>query len=290
MQVLRFSLALVLAMFLWGGGWTALKILTQSVGVEVLSLWRFIIMVLAFIPILLYIKKPLQLSKESFKYILISSCLNVAFMIFAYLGVQGSFAGSGGVIITILSPIFTFIFSAIFFKVSYFKHQYLGMFIGIIGSVIMLNIHDLYGFMHTSEVYFVLAALVWAGVTFLAQKSNSYIHPVHYSFFIACFSMIILLVLNIGQDITIVFRQDQKFWMALLYLGVFAQAIATTIYFIASGKLGSSKASSYMLLVPIFALIISYSILDEPMQFHIVIGGIISLFSVYLINKNKAKM
>lgn len=274
-------------MFLWGGGWSALKILTASMGVEVLSLWRFIIMFLAFIPILIYIKIPLKLPKQSLWLILMSSVLNVAFMFFAYLGVKMSTAGNGGVIITVLSPLFTFMLSMILFKLKYAKKQYMGLLIGLFGGLIMLNIVNIGLFLEGGEFYFILAAITWAGVSVLAQQSHSHIHPIHYSFFIASFSMFILFIVNIPNDISLVFEQDLEFWSALLYLGVFGQTIATTIYFIASGRLGSSHASSFMFLVPLFALLISYLVLDESLKVHIVLGGCISLFSVYLINKKQ---
>jgi len=277
-------------MLLWGGGWTALKILTVHVGVEVLSLWRFIIMFVSFIPILFFLKKPLHLPKKSVPYIFSSAVLNVMFMILAYLGVERSTAGSGGVIITVLSPLFTFVMSSILFKHGYSKNQYIGLFIGIVGGIIMLNLYNEQDFLQGGNIYFILAALTWAGVTFLAQKSHVHIHPVHYSFFISAIATMILFMLNIFNDITIVFYQGMDFWLALLYLGVLGQSVATTIYFIASGRLGSSKASSFMFLVPLFALLISYLILDEPIKMHIVIGGGICLCAVYLINKTKRNL
>ena len=275
-------------MFLWGGGWTALKILTESVPVEILSFWRFLIMFLAFIPMLFYIKKPLHLPRKSAPYIIGSAILNVLFMIFAYLGVERSTAGSGGVIITVLSPIFTFMLSIFALKTSYHRGQYMGLIIGLIGGAIMLNIQDLDSFFNGGEFYFILCALTWAGVTLLAQHSHTHIHAIHYSFFIAGFATLILFVVTLSQDISMVFKQDGNFWIALLYLGVLGQTVATTIYFVASRKLGSSKASSFMFLVPVFALLVSYMVLDERIKLHVVVGGLVSLISVYLINKKLA--
>lgn len=286
---MKFTFLLIFAMLLWGGGWTALKILTASVGVEVLSLWRFIIMFLSFIPILFFLNEPLRLPKASAVFIFSSSFLNVLFMVFAYLGVERSTAGSGGVIITVLSPLFTFVLSGLVLSFSYEKKQYIGLFIGIIGGAVMLDIQNIHGFVQGGEVYFILAAMTWAGITLLAQKSHAHIHPVHYSFFIASFSMIILFLVNLFNDISVVFEQDLNFWLALLYLGILGQSVATTIYFIASGKLGSGKASSFMFLVPLFALTVSYLVLDEAIKMHVVIGGCISLLSVYLINKKRVK-
>lgn len=272
-------------MFLWGGGWTALKILTESVGVEVVSLWRFIIMFISFIPILFFVKEPLRLPKKGIKYILSSAVLNILFMVFAYFGVQASTAGSGGVIITILSPLFTFILSIIIFKQVHSKFQYIGLAIGIIGGVVMLNLYELQGFLHGGEIYFILSAMTWAIITLNAQKSHLHINPIHYSFFISALSMLILFVIALPYNISIVFEQNSRFWSALLYLGILGQSVATTIFFIASGKLGSSKASSFMFLVPLFALIVSHFVLDETVQTNVVIGGLISLIAVYFINK-----
>jgi drug/metabolite transporter (DMT)-like permease len=63
------------------------------------------------------------------------------------------------------------------------------------------------------------------------------------------------------------------------------QAVATTIFFVASGKLGSEKTSSFMFLVPVFALMSASLVLDEPIEVHIIIGGIISMVAVWFINK-----
>ncbi len=276
---------MLLAMFFWGGGWSALKILTESVNVEVLTFWRFFIMVLSFIPIIIVFKHPLKLPVQGLKHILGSSILNILFMFFAYWGVQASTAGSGGVIITVMSPIFTFIITLVLLKHVHSKAQYLGLFIGLIGGFIMLRLYDPVHFIHGGEFYFICAAMIWAGVTLLAQNSHLHIHPIHYSFYIAVLATLFLFLLTIPYDISVVFAQKEKFWMALIYLGVFGQTVATTIFFVASGRIGSSKASSYMFLVPLFALMISYTLLDEPIQMHIVIGGLISLISVYVINR-----
>ena len=58
----------------------------------------------------------------------------------------------------------------------------------------------------------------------------------------------------------------------------------------ASGKLGSQKTSSFMFLVPVFALLSAWIILDEPIETHIIIGGAISMFAVYFVNMKHKKL
>ena len=280
---------LVLSMILWGGGWSALKVLTPELSVEVIVFWRFFIMSLSFLPILFFFKEPIVINSSNLKYIAGSSILNIAFMISSFFGVKYGLAGGGGVIITTLTPIMTFILVALIFRKHLQKLQYLGISLGLIGASIMLQLSDISLFLSSTNIYFLLCAIIWAGVTLLSQYSHRHIHPIHYSFIISLVATLVSLVyaliieVNLGE----VFEQNSRFWIALIYLSVFGQTVATTIYFMVSGKLGSQITSSYMFLVPIFALLIAWLVLGEAMQLHIIVGGFFSLVAVYFINRVK---
>lgn len=276
-------------MLLWGGGWSALKLLTPHVSMEVLVFWRFFLMSLSFLPILYYLKKPLVLNKTSLGFILTSSVLNIAFMIFSYLGVKHGLAGAAGVIITTLSPLMTFLLIAILFRKKAPSIQYFGLFIGMIGGVIMLELGSFEIFMSGANIYFLLCAIIWAGVTLLAQYSNAHVHPIHYSFFISVIATVLSFFYGYGEGLLDVFDQSVGFWIALLYLAILGQSVATTIFFIASGKLGSQITSSFMFLVPIFALLIAYLLLDEALEIHVLIGGSLSIIALYFINTKSPK-
>ena len=276
---------LLLAMLLWGGGWSALKILTLTMPMDILLFWRFFLMSLSFLPILYFFKEPIILNKSSLLYVLASSVLNIAFMISSYYGTKYGLAGAGSVIVTSLSPIVTFILMIVIYKTSIHKLQIIGLMLGTIGGFIILELNDLNLFFQASNLYFLLSAFIWAGVTILSQRAHAHIHPIHYSFFISVIATIVAFVYTFNTDLTLVFEQDWKFWLALVYLAVLGQTVATTIFFMASGKLGSQRTSSFMFLVPIFSLLSASFILDEPMQLHIIVGGVITLLAVYFINK-----
>jgi len=237
-------------MLLWGAGWTALKILTYDLPIEVIIFWRFFIMSLSFLPILYFFKIPLTLNRTSLSYIAGSSVLNIAFMVSSFLGIKYGLAGAGSVIITTLSPVMTFLFVAIIFRKKLQNRQYFGLALGILGGVVLLQLNNINLFFNGSNIYFLLCAIIWAGVTILSGHSHKH-----------------------------------KFWTAMIYLAVFGQTIATTLFFMASGVLGSEKTSSFMFLVPFFALLSAWFVLNEPIQMHIVIGGEISMVAVLFINK-----
>ncbi len=281
-----YSWLLLLAMFFWGTGWSALKILTENMSMDVIIFWRFLLMSITFLPILYFFKEPIRLNFSAIKFILASSVLNIGFMMSSFYGVKYGLAGAGSVIITSLSPLMTFLLTLILFKNRVSKMQAFGILLGIIGGVIILNLDDLGLFFDGSNIYFLLCAFIWAGVTVLSQHSQVHIHPIHYSFIISLIATLFSFFYSYSSHLSVVFEQDSRFWTALIYLAVFGQTIGTTIFFMASGKLGSERTSSFMFLVPVFALFSAWLILDEAMQVHIIIGGAISMLAVYFINKH----
>lgn len=287
MQDSTYKYLLILSMIFWAGGWSALKVLTPSLSMEIIVFWRFFIMSLAFLPILFFFKQPIIINRSNIKYIFGSSILNIAFMVSSFFGIKYGLAGGGAVIITTLSPIMTFLLVAVLFRKNLELYQYIGIFLGLAGASIMLQLNSFEMFFNGSNIYFLLCAIIWAGVTLLSQHSQKHIHPIHYSFIISLVATLISLLFALTQNINLgeVFEQNSRFWIALIYLSVFGQTVATTIYFMVSGKLGSQETSSYMFLVPIFALVIASLVLGEEMQTHIIIGGMISLIAVYFVNK-----
>ena len=95
------------------------------------------------------------------------------------------------------------------------------------------------------------------------------------------------LFLNVNNDILVVMNFDFVFWFNLIILSIGAQVFGTTVYFIATTKLGPSKASSFIFLVPITAPIFSMFLIGEKLGINTIIGGIMTTTAVYLINKKK---
>ena len=67
-------------------------------------------------------------------------------------------------------------------------------------------------------------------------------------------------------NLLLVFKFDLTFWVNLILLSVFAMALGTSIYFYASTELGPGKASSFIFLVPLTAILFSMYFLREPIQ------------------------
>ncbi|MDP1785676.1 MAG: DMT family transporter, partial [Sulfuricurvum sp.] len=167
------------------------------------------------------------------------------------------------------------------------KQHVLGLVLGLIGGFVMVELWDGNILTHAGNLIFILAALTWSVLSVLSQYSQLHLDPIRYTFFLGLIATVTMFFLAYGHGILQVFDQGVRFWSALLYLALMTQTVASTIYFIASGKMGSGKASSFMLLVPVFALVSSYELLGEIPSIPLLIGGAISIAAVYVINQQK---
>ena len=278
---------MLFSMMLWGAGWPILKILSESVSWEVATFWRLALMSLAYLPVLWWNKKPLRLAKPAWLTVVLSGLLYAVFMILSFLGVQVATAGAGGMIITTLSPVLIVVITIIFSGFRPSKQHLFGLALGLMGGIIMVELWSGTILTNVGNLVFILAALTWSILSVLAQNSRQYLDPIRYSFFLGLIATICMFIVAYGHGILSVFDQGIHFWGALLYLSVMTQTMATTIYFLASGKMGSAKAGSYMLLVPVFALVSSYVLLDEVPSISLLIGGAMSIVAVYWINQAK---
>ncbi|WP_345973122.1 DMT family transporter [Sulfurimonas diazotrophicus] len=278
---------IVLAMVLWGIGWPALKVVTDTdVPVETVTFLRFAIMAVSFLPILYWRRKPLRLNRRTLRFTIAAGALNVAFMYFAFWGVQTGSAGAGGVIITVASPILTALLALIVFHTRVSPTQLLGLGVGLFGGMLMLEVWHA-DLLHSGNVFFIGSALVWAVLTLLGQQSHTEMEPIHFNFWLAVFAVPITLVPALPAGLGTVLHQDWTFWTGLLFLAIMGQTVASTIFFVASGKIGSAKAGSYMFLVPLTALVASFLLLGERPSFWLVAGGAVSTAAVYFINARK---
>lgn len=274
-------------MMLWGAGWPVLKILSQSVSWEVATFWRLALMSLAYIPVLWWNKKSLHIHKSAWTSVMFSGLLYALFMVLSFLGVRVATAGAGGMIITTLSPILIVVITILFSGFRPSKQHIFGLILGLLGGFVMVRVWEGTILSDVGNLLFIFAAVTWSVLSVLAQYTRPYLDPIRYSFFVGLIATLCMFFMAYGHGILTVFDQGIVFWSALLYLSVMTQTVATTIYFIASREMGSGKASSYMLLVPVFALISSYALLGEVPSVSLVIGGVMSIVAVYWINQAK---
>ncbi|MCF7824420.1 MAG: DMT family transporter [Candidatus Marinimicrobia bacterium] len=282
-------IVLILAMAIWGLSWTNGKILGQyNTTVPVLMTWRFLIAAFSMIMVLLARGTSIRFPSGGVFPVLASAVLLVLYNHFYFTGTRLGSAGAGGVLVTTLNPVLTFVLITVISRERPAVKSLLGIFLGILGGSIIINIWQggWAAVMSKGNYYFVLCASSWAFLTVISSRISRHMSTLTYSFWIYLISgSISFFFLKKGELIS-VFHLDFIFWINLIAVSVGAMAFATTAYFIATSRLGSQKASAFIFTVPVSAMLFSMLFLDESLKMNVLIGGLISITAVYLINSH----
>lgn len=283
-----FYALMFLAMAGWGASWVSAKVLSAYINEYELVFFRNIFTIITLFPVLLYSKKSFHINLKSFILVIVASIVMIAYMKCYFLGTKFGTASLGGALVTTMIPINTFLIMALFFARKIGKKDIFALVLGGIGVLTMLNI---WSFSHEQifsqkNIYFVLASILWPILTIVSSKATK-ISPMTFTFYIYVISTIIVMIFFVDVPKIDYKAFDWIFWLNILSISVISTTFATTIYFVGIEKLGTNEVSSFIFLVPLFAIILSIIFLKEHINLSIVIGTILTLVAVKILNNIK---
>jgi drug/metabolite transporter (DMT)-like permease len=277
---------LLLAMLAWGGSWPSGKVVAGLADAEVIVFWRFFLGFISYIPLMIILRPSLKLSVGSFCQVLAGAIFIALYNRLYFTGLRFGLAGAASVLVTTLNPIFTFILAAIMFRNKVKSREIIGIVSGLIGGSILLEIWRVSGesLFISGNIFFLGCSLSWAFLSVTSEKSKDSISPLVFSFYVNGLAAVIGAFSALKHNLLAPLGLGAGFWFNVLYLSVIALTFATTIYFYASVRLGSHRASSFIFLVPFSAVLISWIFLSEVPKSNTITGGIFGITAVLLIN------
>ncbi len=287
-------LMMLVAMSFWGGSWVSAKLISLSMAPEMTAFWRFFLQAIVFLAVMIICRKQFSIGKEKLLLLigtsLILSCYNILF----FFGLQSGFAGKSGVIVTCLNPLFAFGISSIAFKTRIHTMQILGLSVGLLGGMLLLETSRIIssGAIDSTGFIFVVAALLWAGLTNMSRKLQKDMGLIEFSFYLYGMASIELgLFAFFRGNLVLPFSgfagaaaYTRDFWLNALYLGLPAGVFANSMYFASVRELGADRAASFTFMVPATAVLFSFFILGEQPILSTIIGGLLALAAVYMVN------
>ena len=279
---------MVFAMITWGYSWVGAKILGPYGHVSTKIFLRFFFASIALIPILLKYHIPFRIDKKGFMFILWNSISLCSYNYFYFKSTHMGLAGVGGVLVTTLNPILTSLFVFSFLDRSSAKlKEFVGLIMGLTGGGIIMRLWemDIALMISSGNIFYILASCSWVSVTIASQKSKTHIHFLTFSFWSFLSASLFSLSFCEIESISQTNNYDSLYWLNIFLLSIVVMSFANTMYFFASSKIGAVKASSYIFVVPLTAIIFSKIILNEQVLYTTVLGGVLSVVAVYLINK-----
>mgnify|MGYP000712365044 CR=1 FL=1 len=283
-----FYILLVFAMLGWGGSWVNVKILSNYINEYEMIYLRFFITAMTMIPIIMYLKKSLFISLRNLILVLITSIAFILYMKYFFLGTKLGTASLGGAFVTSLIPINTFLILALFRQKTITKKDSFALVLGAVGVLTILNVwsFNLQSVIVTQNLYFILASIFWPIVTILSSKALK-ISPIVFTFYLYLITTLLVWIFFVDLSHIEYEKFDSIFWINLLAITLFASTFANTVYFLAVEKLGASGTSTFIFLVPFFAIILSVIFLNEEITLSIILGTIMTLFAIKILNNIK---
>lgn len=277
-----------LAMAGWGLSWVSAKVLSAYINEYEMIFFRNIFTVITLLPVLLFTKKSFYINLKSFILVLVASVVMIAYMKCFFLGTKFGTASLGGALVTTMIPINTFIIMALFFGKKIEKKDIFALILGALGVFTMLNI---WSFSHEEifsqkNIYFVLASILWPILTIVSSKATK-ISPMVFTFYMYVITTIMVMIFFVDVPNINYKEFDWIFWLNVLSISIISTTFATTLYFVGIEKLGTNEVSSFIFLVPLFAIILSVIFLKENISLSIIVGTILTLIAVKILNNIK---
>ena len=280
-----FFFLLFFAMVAWGGSWVNVKILGHYVSAFEMIFLRFGITAITMVPIIVWLKHSFKIDLKSFGLVVLAALALIFYNKYYYLGTKFGTASLGGAMVTTMIPILTFIFLALMGvkKVSSKDLFVLGL--GAVGVLTMLHIwtFDLAHILVIHNLYFLLAAILWAVLTIVSSKSTK-ISPIVFTFYMYIVTVVLDWIFFVDVRTMPFETFDSIFWLNTLLISLAASTFANTIFFLGIEKLGAAEVSSFVFLVPFSAIILSAVFLGEKVDLFIIIGTVLTLYAVKLLN------
>ncbi len=283
-----FYFLLFLAMAGWGGSWVNAKVLSNYINEYELIFFRNIFTLVTLAPVLVYMKKYFVISKKSLGLVILASVVMIVYMKCYFLGTKYGTASLGGSLVTSLIPINTFIIMALFFGKKIERKHIFALFLGALGVMTILDVwsFSIEQIFSIDNLYFLSASVLWALLTIISSRSTN-TSPMVFTFYMYVITTIIVMIFFLDVTTIAYEKFDSIFWLNILSLAIVSTTFATSIYFVGIEKLGANEVSSFIFLVPFFAIILSVIFLGEHISYSIIIGTILTLSAVKILNNIK---
>ncbi|MGA1939395.1 DMT family transporter [Arcobacter sp. YIC-310] len=283
-----FYFLMFLAMAGWGASWVNAKVLSSYINEYELIFLRNFFTIVTLIPILVFTRKYFYINKRSLALAVLASIIMIAYMKCYFLGTKFGTASLGGALVTTLIPINTFIIMALFFKKKIIKKDYFALAIGAIGVMTMLNVWSFSSeqIFTIQNMYFLGASILWPALTITSSKITK-TSPMVFTLYMYIITSIMVVIFFTDSLELNYSSYDEIFWLNILGLAVISTTFSTTVYFIGIEKLGTNEVSSFIFLVPLFAILFSVIFLKEHLSISLLIGTILTLIAVKILNNIK---
>ncbi len=283
-------LSISIAVLLYGTTLTATKICMQYYSTPQLMAFRMIISAFLFLPFIFTVYKNIKIERRDLKLIfLMMLCEPCLYFIFETTALKYTTSGQAGVVSS-LEPVILVLGARIILKEKFMKIVYAGLFISIIGSILLSISSDVSESAPNPLLgnFLELIAIILTDTCVITTK---YLMDRYPPFFLAGISVIggavFFIVLNIFVHGSFNVVVNTSLFL-VIYLGILT-VVAYALYNFAICTLSASKFSPFLFLLPVAAVFFGWFFLGETFNLKQFFACLLVFSGIYISQINNKK-
>lgn len=279
-------LILIVLGLIWGSSFILIK--KGLLGLDPFQLGSLRIIFCAVFLLMVGFKSLAEIPQHKWKYVAVTSLFGTFIPAYLFALAETKVSSSICSILNSLTPLNTLLLGAMVFGLNFRRSQFIGIFIGLLGTAVLIFTGENQG--ESKNYYYaflvLIATICYATNVNLIKKYLSDVKPLSITNgnFVVMLLPAIAILLSTDFNTKVSLPATQQAMLFVMILGVIGTGVANVIFYKLIQISSPVFASSVTYLIPIVALL--WGILDqESLTVFQLFGALIILVGVYLANK-----
>jgi len=289
-------LKLIFTAVFWGGTFVAGRIVALDVGPFSAAFLRFLAASVCLL-VIVWRSHEGRLSLPDRRLIIPLILLGLtgvfSYNLFFFMGLERIEASRASLIIA-SNPVLTTLFAALIFRDRLQPLAVAGILLSMTGAAIVITrgdlVHALEGGVGLGELFMFCCVLSWVAYSLIGKTVLARLTPLTSVTWSSILGMAALAVPAFMEGLpSKIGAVSATSWIGILYLGIFGTVAGVVWYYRGIREIGPARASQFINLVPVSAILLAALILDEPLTRSLLMGATLVLTGITLTNRASAR-
>ena len=280
---------LVGAMFMWGGTWIAGRIVAQELSAPLMAAaFRFLLAGLVLAGYALLSEGRIPRLETGSEWGSVTGLALTGIFIYAlcfFYGLKHIPAGRGALVVA-LNPVVAALAAWFLGQERMTPVKLAGIAIALVGCLTVIGNGDPFALLHGAiglgEWLIIGCVLCWTVYTFIGRRATRTITPLGATLYASLIGAALLGMTALLQGGIDLGEWSWRVWSSVAFLAIGGTALGFTWFADGVKRLGAAKASAFVNLVPVFAVLQAAVLLDERLGAAVLGGGLLVIAGVWL--------
>ncbi|UCV03782.1 DMT family transporter [Dechloromonas denitrificans] len=285
---------LIATMFMWGGTWIAGRVVAQELTAPLaVPAFRFLLAGLVLAGVALASEGRIPRPQTGSEWGIVTGLAVTGIFIYAlcfFYGLKYITAGRGALVVA-LNPVLVALAAWFLGQERMTPRKLAGVIVAMAGCLTVVGNGDplalLQGAVGTGEWLILGCALCWTAYTFIGRRATKTLSPLAATLWASLLGALLLGVTALLQGGNELAEWSWRVWTSVLFLAIGGTALAFTWFADGVKQLGAARASIFVNLVPVFAVLQAAVLLNEHLGLAVLAGGLLVIAGVWLTSYSK---